>query len=96
VEFEKFHNHDCLKTKGGFVMNTNYTHLHCVLERNGSTQVSFIPSKFAQKGRYLKLKEDGKWIDGWLVTATYPPLISSETIEARSRDHANHRKVTDI
>lgn len=29
--------------------------------------VSWIPDQFAEVGRVLKLKSDGKWEDGWVV-----------------------------
>ena len=85
--------YDFLLKERRIVMNT---HMHCVLQRNGSTQVSWIPSEFAQEGRYLKLKENGQWTDGWKVVKAYPSVIDSEIIAARSRDYKNHRKATDL
>ena len=80
-------------------MNTNMnTMMHAVLKRGDETQVSFIPSQFAQEGRYLKLKNrsNGSWEDGWRVAKAYPPLISADIVVERERDYANHRKATDV
>lgn len=30
-------------------------------------QVSFIPEQFAVKGKVLKLRENGEWVNGWKV-----------------------------
>ncbi len=77
-------------------MNTT-KHMHCVLRRvDGAKQVSFIPEKFAEIGRFLKLKNDGEWSNGWEVINVYPPLIDSEVVQARSRDYKSHRKATDV
>ena len=73
------------------------THMHCVLKRvDGATQVSWIPSEFAQEGRYLKLKENGVWENGWQVVEAYPGVMDSIVIQARERDFKSHRKATDV
>jgi hypothetical protein len=55
----------------------------CTVERKTesgkSTMVTWLPAKFAIKGKVLKLKGNGDvWTDGWVVTkvgelATKPP-----------------------
>ena len=79
-------------------MNTiNNTHMHCVLRnREGATQTSFIPSKFAQVGRFLKLKEGETWTNGLEVIEAFEPMIPSAIVEERSRDYRSHRKATDV
>jgi len=70
---------------------------HAVLKKNnGDTQVSWIPAEFAVEGRYLKLKENDKWVDGWQVITAYPALVDGTFIHERERDYKNHRKATDI
>ncbi len=40
----------------------------CTLTRKNQIQVSFIPEKFAIKGKTLKLKNDqDEWENGWVV-----------------------------
>jgi uncharacterized protein YxeA len=43
----------------------------CTLEKKTKegkrTQTSWLPLKFAKQNKYLKLKEDGEWEDGWQV-----------------------------
>jgi hypothetical protein len=43
----------------------------CELEKapaeTGVTQVCWIPEKYAVMGRFVKLKDQGKWEDGWKV-----------------------------
>jgi hypothetical protein len=71
-------------------------HRQCVLDRNGATQVSWIPASFADEGRYLRLKEDGKWTDGWRVTKAFPADVPSAVIAKNERNFVNHRKATDV
>ena len=79
-------------------MTNTQTHMHAVLRKSdGATQTSWIPSNFAEVGRYLKLKENGVWTDGWEVIKTYPAVqLCSELVLERERDFKNHRKATDI
>ena len=72
------------------------THTQCVLERNGSTQVSWIETKFATEGRYLELKENGEWVNGWRVKEVYSGTQDSNLIQERSADYRKHRQATDV
>lgn len=68
----------------------------CMLERNGSRQVSWIPSENARFRNTVRLKEDGKWTEGWNIIEVYDGELSAEVVQARSRDFKNHRKATDV
>jgi hypothetical protein len=71
--------------------------VHAELQHeNGVLQTSWIESDYAEVGRRLKLKQNGEWIDGWVVKDVYPGLLDSKIVQERARDHANHRKATDI
>lgn len=77
-------------------------HRQCVLERpivgdasGAMIQVSWIPEKFATAGKYLRLREDGEWENGWLVRQVGGRKPSTEVNE-RSRDHLKHRDGSDI
>lgn len=41
--------------------------LECQLEAAVARVVSWIPAKFAVRGKTLKLKDNGVWTDGWKV-----------------------------
>jgi hypothetical protein len=72
------------------------THTQCVLRRaTGSTQVSWIPTKFAQEGRVLELDEDGR-ANGWTVAEVWGFNMPSKIVFERERDFKNHRKATDV
>ena len=53
--------------------------------------VSWIPQKFAKKGKVLKLYE----VDGWKVVEVWDSMEEKEVVE-RSRDYRNQRKASDI
>ena len=55
------------------------------------TQTSWIPSKFAKMGKYLRLKDE----DGWQVVGVYTSL-SMKDVKNAERNHKHHRKATDI
>ena len=43
-------------------------------ESGKTTQVTWLPAKYAVKGKVLKLKDDGdKWQDGWVVMQVGDP-----------------------
>lgn len=71
-------------------------HKQCLLERNGSKQVVWIPQEFAVKDRTLRIKEDGKWTNGWIVGEVFDVAIASDVIQKRERDFKTHRRATDI
>lgn len=70
-------------------------HRQCVLQRGSETQVSWIPECFAKAGKYLKLKEDGAWENGWQVSHVGGRKMSSE-VNIRSRDFLKNREASDI
>jgi hypothetical protein len=43
-------------------------YIQCTLVNGNSCQVSWIPEKFAQLGAILKLKNNGVWEDGWIIS----------------------------
>lgn len=73
-------------------------HVQCKLRHtNGGQQVVWLPQENARKGNYVRIKENGKWTDGWLVVEAYTlSPMPSEVIQERGRDFKNHRKATDI
>ena len=77
---------------------TKETHIQCRLCREVRpfpVQVSWIPSKFAERGRRLELKnDDGIWEDNWVVIEIYPNPLDSKVVEVRERDFKKHRKAT--
>lgn len=75
-------------------------HRQCVLVKpNGKssnkTIISWIPEEYAVINKYVKLKNDGIWEDGWKVTEVGSRKLSKD-INERSRDYLRQRKVSDI
>lgn len=68
----------------------------CVLKKdNENYTVSWIPDKYAKRGKYLKLLENGKWDNGWKVMAVYDKATSSE-VDRDSRKYLKQRAASDI
>ena len=67
----------------------------CRLERAGAFQVAFIPAKFAQVDRVLRIKAAGVWHDGWRVDAVWGSL-PTEVVEKNERNFKSHRRATDV
>tara|TARA_R110000824_G_scaffold218435_2_gene405049 strand:+ start:3552 stop:3803 length:252 start_codon:yes stop_codon:yes gene_type:complete len=76
------------------------TFKQCKLQRLNATTTSWIPSKFAKLGQYLKLKDRAdktdNWIDGWKVESVGHLEVDRKTVISRSEDYKNQRKVSDI
>jgi hypothetical protein len=69
----------------------------CKLQKGNSITTSWIPSKFAIKGNYVKLKNKyNEWINGWRVISVFQPSKTSNNIIERSEDYKNTRKASDI
>jgi hypothetical protein len=63
----------------------------CHLTRSHFHQIAYIPSKFAQVGRMLKLKDE----NGWVVQDVYSKY-SENKVMADSRDYKETRKASDM
>ena len=69
----------------------------CKLQKGNSITTSWIPSKFAIKGNYVKLKNKyNEWINGWKVIEVFQPSKLSDSVINRSDDYKNTRKASDI
>jgi hypothetical protein len=79
------------------VMAKEDTYAQCELRRvDGKFDVVWIPEKFAQKGRSIRIKDDnGSWEDGWKVMEVYTRKAFSE-IELKERDHLRQREASDV
>jgi hypothetical protein len=66
------------------------------MERFGAIQVAFIPARFAEVERKIRVKQDdGSWQDDWFVKAVYGSL-PSETVAKNERNWKSHRRGTDV
>lgn len=69
------------------------TFRQCEVRRGNAIRLTWIPAEYAVEGRNLRLRDNGKWSEGWLVVSVYP---DTERIVAGSprRDIRNHRRAT--
>lgn len=76
-------------------------YVQCRLQRHRvdgfpAYKVSWIPEKFAETGRMLKIKVDGSWEKGWKVVDVWGGRLSREEINNRSRYYLTQRRSSDI
>ena len=64
----------------------------CTLRKGSTEQTSWIPSKFAIIGKFVKLNGD----NGWEITAVGMENRSSDYVDDRSQDYKRTRKASDI
>jgi len=69
----------------------NIYYRQCVLRKNNTVIVSWLPEKYAKRGKYVKLKD----IDGWKIIEVGHRMKGEETLE-RSQDYKHQRKASDI
>lgn len=80
---------------------TIHMHIQCELQRpteqGHQRNTVWLPAEHAIEGKFVKLKTNGIWEDGWKVVTAYSGApLPSEVIQERSRDFKNHRKATDV
>jgi len=80
---------------------TNY-YVQCALflrgdGTDGTALISWIPEKYAVKGKPLKLKNrrTGEWVDGWVVQECWGKEKAA-LVESRERSYLHQREMSDI
>ena len=64
----------------------------CLLKQGNRAEcVSWIPTRFAVRGRVLRLQFTSGWTDGWIVRETYHSML--KPIDAHSTIR-RHRRMT--
>lgn len=81
------------KLKGKTMSKTVY-YRQCRLSNGTARQVSWIPEKYAIKNKILKLKENGKWINGWKVDSAGTHLLAEDMLPDPHQEIKSHRKAT--
>jgi len=67
-------------------MSKKQLYAQCGMRRKNVFRTSWIPQKFAKAGGVVKLKDNGKWSDGWIV--------ESVGSVGKLPERINHRKAT--
>lgn len=72
------------------------SHTQCLLKKGNAVQVSWIPTTFANVGKYIKLRRRGteNWDDGWCVVQAWTRM-SSDDVHERSQDFKKQRQASD-
>ena len=68
----------------------------CLLHKGTSVLTSWIPSKFAKKGKFIKLKVNSKWSYNWIVVTAFGIKVTEENKDMLENQHRYNRKETDI
>jgi len=69
----------------------------CVLRKNMTWKTTWIPEKFAKKGKYLTLRNDKlEWINGWEVIKVNATILTEPQVLVQRDGHKNQRQVSDI
>lgn len=71
-------------------------HAQCVLKKENTLRTSWIPEKYAIKGKIVGLKTDGIWSEGWEIRTVSSNRLPSSTMKFIRDEHMHHRSVTDI
>jgi hypothetical protein len=68
----------------------------CRLQNNKELLVSWIPSKFAKKGKNIRIKINGEWEHGWLVDEVFKNKITRKELDTLAWQYTHTREVSDI
>lgn len=74
----------------------SYNSRQCRLRRGNTQTTLWLPEKYAVKGSFVTLKQDGKWVDGWLVESVSEASMSCAEVRERSQDYKKQRQASDI
>lgn len=74
----------------------SYNAKQCKLLKGNIQTTAWIPEKFAVKGNYVKLKQDGEWVNGWLVKEVIIMAVPYKEVRKRSQDYKEQRKASDV
>jgi hypothetical protein len=66
----------------------------CKIQKQNSYQTSYLPEKFAVKGKMVKLRDNDVWDDGWQVIEVSSFCRSEESLPDYHSDIKRHRKAT--
>lgn len=68
-------------------------YIQCLLVKDLTSQVSYIPKEFAKQNKTIKLKTGDDWDEGWLVKEVYHNSETTEPPDWRKLIRG-HRKST--
>jgi hypothetical protein len=64
----------------------------CSMKRENSTQVAWIPTKYAKIGMILEIEG----IEGWEVISAGQTVLDGRAVKVLEKSARNHRKHSDI
>lgn len=73
-----------------------YNSRQCRLRRGNIQTTLWLPEKYAVKGGVVTLKQDGQWVDGWLVESVSEVSMPCAEVRERSQDYKKQRQASDI
>jgi hypothetical protein len=76
-------------------MSKETFHWQCILKNGELEQTAWLPERYANVNRFVELKMDDLWIDGWMVVAVGKRLETTYLLE-RARDYKRTRGASDV
>lgn len=68
----------------------------CQLQKGDLIQISWIPEFFAVIGAPLRLRDDGVWVDGWIVREVWQRLPEDQLPDSHAERAAHKRATGDV
>lgn len=72
----------------------NYS--QCKLQKDDLVQVSWIPNRFALVGKPVRLRDDGVWVDGWIVVEVWQTISEDQLPDSHDERKAHKRATGDV
>lgn len=76
------------------IMPNNTYYRQCLLSKQQLEQTSWIPEQYAIKGKILKIKDNGVWVNGWIVGNVGERRIKEWLLPNPRLEVKQHRKAT--
>lgn len=68
----------------------------CVLRKQGSIEVAWIPEMYAHKNKFVQIKKNKEWDDGWQVLSASEFSLDESSLADYASDYKHQRKMSDI
>jgi len=72
------------------------TYQQCELRKNNTVITTWILSKFAEKGKIVKLKVKGEWVEGWTVVTIGGVVVTQKKLSVLQAQYGWTREASDI
>ena len=74
----------------------NEYYLQCKMRLHDTIEIAWIPMSYAKKGKFVQLKKQGTWENGWCIEEVGSMPLPGDVLYVMERDFTKTREASDI